>query len=79
MAMNVAPTKSIYDVGMDDDMDGGKYDRDLGGAKKRGQNRGLDGKFESSMKDLDHDIGDMGVTQDLYHEGRNKQTNKQNK
>ena len=40
-------TPSIAMGGIDEEMEtGGKFDREIG-AKKRGQNRGLDGKFES--------------------------------
>ena len=71
--MLAVPSKSIYEL--DEEATG--FDRDLNGMqKKRGQNRGADGKFESSLKDLDDDI-ESGFGVNTY--GSQKQTNKQNK
>ena len=68
-------TPSIAMGGVDEEMDaGGKFDRHLD-SKKRGQNRGLDGKFESQLKDLDDDYIEMQPMQEQY-DGRSKQVNK---
>ena len=57
-------TPSIAMGGVDEEMDGGgKFDRHLD-SKKRGQNRGLDGKFESQLKDLDDDYIEMQPMQE---------------
>ena len=67
------PSKSIYEL----DEDASGFDRDINGMqKKRGQNRGADGKFESSLKDLDDDI-EPGFGANTF--GSQKQTSKQNK
>ena len=78
-SMLAVPTMTNISAGLgsiDEDMDSdGKFDRDLGGSKKRGQSRGLDGKFESQlMKDLDDDITDnMPLSQEQdYGKGKGR-------
>ena len=67
------PMKSVYEMNLDDcDMDGGKFDRDP--LKKRGQNRGLDGKFESSLKDLDDDFSDIDMQESNFGGAKKQST-----
>ena len=52
-------SKSVYD--MDDGLESGfGVERDMGLTKRKGQHRGADGKFESSMKDADDMDMDTG-------------------
>ena len=72
-AMVAVNTKSVYE--MDDGLDSFSLERDIGMTKRKGQHRGADGKFESSMKDgddFDMDLGGGGF-------GNHKQINKASK
>ena len=56
--MVAVSTKSIYE--MDDGLETGfGVERDIGTMKRKGQHRGADGKFESSLKDVE----DMDIDQ----------------
>ena len=48
-----ATSKSVYDTGDDAHESGFGLENQIGMPKRKGQHRGADGKFESSMKDID--------------------------
>ena len=48
-----ASSKAVYDTGDDGHESGFGLENQIGMQKRKGQHRGADGKFESSMKDVD--------------------------
>ena len=48
-----ASSKAVYDTGDDNHDSGFGLENQIGMQKRKGQHRGADGKFESSMKDVD--------------------------
>ena len=48
-----ASSRSVYDTGDDGHEPGFGLENQMGMPKRKGQHRGADGKFESSLKDVD--------------------------